>query len=485
MNTTTFATLGTAFLLLTGCGGSSSGSSSPGASASAPAAPPQVFLAGVLEQGAAGLSLNQRPLDVRGAQLTFDGQAAGPEVLQPGMPLSGTAKAEAGMLKLEKAEIRSEVRGPLDAVNHDAFQVVGRTVLVTAKTLLVDDQGGGKFQDIHVEDFHLRDDLTVFGTGRGGTLVEATRIERRGRGAETEVQVRGTVQGLDPAAAMFLLDGTRVGFGSAKVTGSLAEGVSVEVQGLLAGGAITASQVRVETPAQGGPQGEAELRGRLSNLDAAAKTFSLLAFTIDFSQASVLGSLANGEAVQVHATGIAGQPDRLTATIVKVEDAPAPAVGEQVTGALVSMDLPGHTLSLGISSFWWDGATTLQSKGMPMAFSDLKPGDLLEIHFDSSRRNAAGLPYAFRVQAEEAPSSAPANPSSAVEGLVGAFEAASRSFTLGGVTVQAGPATTYHRRKGADLTTAEFWSTNRNGAKAQAQGVQTGSTLLASRIELK
>ena len=483
MKTSILATLSSALLLLVGCGGSSTGNTPPSAQSPSTTNAP-VFIAGVLEQGATGLTWNQRPLDTRSAQVTMNGEAVAADALRPGMPISGTAQARGQDLILEKAEVHTAIEGPLEAVDHDTLKVLGRSVLLTRNTVLADDQGGGRFGDLHLEDLHPRDGLVVFGVASSGAQIEATRIERHGGGLENRVDVRGALQGLDLAGSRFQLNGTLVNFGMAQVVGTLAESAPVEVQGVLAGGVITASRVKVEDPAADVPQGEAELRGSISLLDPAAKTFRLLAFTIDFSGAAVSGTLVNGGWVQVHAVHGAGQAlDQLTATTVKVEDPALPAVGEEMSGILMSVDPAAKVISLGSMSFWFDDSTALQAEGMPLALSSLQSGAQVEIHFDPARSNAAGLAYAFRIQVEDSPE--PAGTESKAEGSIAAFDPASMSLSLGGVTVKAGPATTYHRKQGADLTAAEFWSANRNGAKAEAQGTVSGTTLTARRIELK
>jgi hypothetical protein len=477
------ASLGTAVLILTACGGSPNGSA-PSATP-APASPaPAIFVAGVLEQSGSGFRMNQHLLDVREAEVTFNGLPSSTDALRSGVTLSGTATAQGQDWRLRKVDIQSQFQGPLEAVDHDLLRILGASVVVTGQTALSEDQGGGRFKDLRLEDLHLQDDLTVFGVRSSGSQLEATRIERHRQGSENQVETRGTVLALDPAAARFMLNGTRVDFRTAQVEGSLAESVEVEVRGILAGGAIAASRVKVEGGSTAAAQGEAELLGTISDLDSAAKTFRLLTFTIDFSQATVVGTLANGAWVQIHATHQAAQPvDRISATTVKVEAPAQPAVGEESRGILLSVDLAARTFSLGTSSFWVDEQTIIGAGGMTLALNGLQPGAELEVHFDSTRLNTAGLPYAFRIEVEELEGSSEME--SSLEGKVGSFDAASMSFALEGVTVKAGAATVYQQKRGPDLSASDFWSTDRNGAKVEAKGSRMGTTLMATRIELK
>ena len=477
--------LGTALLALSACGGSS-GSGTSSTSPTPPPEPPTatIFVAGVVDGNGSGFTLNGRVLDLQGARLTLNGQTADLSSLKAGMPITGTALPQVGTWKLEEAETHSEIEGPLESVDHDTLRILGQPVRVTLRTRLAEDRGSGSEGELQIEDLHAGDDLRVFGVKGGGPL-EATRVERRHVPAgETRISARGPVQGLDSSAFTFTLNGSRVEFGRAQVVGLLVEGAQVEVQGSLAGGAIAAARVVVEDGQPDPARPEVEVRGMMSGLDPAGKTFRLLAFTIDFSTASVTGTLAEGRWVQVHATQLAGQPaGRLSASRVKVEDDALPAVGEALLGVVDTLDPVNRTLGVGGSFFWMDDQTDLRLKGQPAPAGSLQVGSRVEIHFDAAKKNTSGFAYAFRVQIQASPE--PAGPEGQAEGSISGFDSGSMQFSLGGLVVKTSAATVYHQKGGADLTAAVFWGSNRNGAKAEAVGTRSGSTLSASRIELK
>src|SRR5215813_14136807 len=90
-----------------------------------------------------------------------------------------------------------------------------------------------------------------------GTIL-ATRIERQTGfvAGVTEVEVRGTLSGLDTTARTFVLGALRLNFSTATVVGSLSNGVFVQVRGTqTAPGSITATRVTVEDPTEGGAAG--------------------------------------------------------------------------------------------------------------------------------------------------------------------------------------------------------------------------------------
>jgi hypothetical protein len=104
---------------------------------------------------------------------------------------------------------------------------------------------------------------------------------------------------------------------------ALAVGQSVEVSGLVdANGTILATRIERKTGFVAGVT-EVEVRSTLSGLDTNARTFVLGALTVNFSTATVVGSLSNGVFVQVRGTQTA-PGSIVTATRVTVED---PTVG--------------------------------------------------------------------------------------------------------------------------------------------------------------
>ncbi|MBI4913067.1 MAG: hypothetical protein HY823_10050 [Acidobacteria bacterium] len=332
-------------LLLAACGGSSGSGSPPAASQPTPPAPPAATLvSGVLEAGAQGFLLGGRPVDLRGATITLDGQAIGSESLQPGMPITGTAREQPEGWRLERGEVRSEVRGPAEKVESEHLQVLGHEIHVGEDARVAEARPEGGFDPLKREELRRGDTLRVFGlAGAAGTL-EATRVERHRRAEDPqppqEVESAGRLSGLDLAASRFNLNAFTVDFSAAQVSGTLEEGASVQVRGLLSGLNIQARQVRVEdrAPSQAS---EFEVRGPLSGLDRNAQTFTVAGTLIHFAAAVVTGTLMDGAWVQVRgslANGVA------TAATVKVEDAVETEARPE--GSITGFDAAGRTFHL-------------------------------------------------------------------------------------------------------------------------------------------
>jgi hypothetical protein len=73
----------------------------------------------------------------------------------------------------------------------------------------------------------------------------------------TEVEVRGTLSGLNTNARTFVLGALTVNFSTATVVGSLSSGAFVQVRGTQTapGSIITATRVTIEDPTMGGAAG--------------------------------------------------------------------------------------------------------------------------------------------------------------------------------------------------------------------------------------
>jgi hypothetical protein len=198
--------------------------------------------------------------------------------------------------------------------------------------------------EIRVEDQIVREDelhigmrVTVEGVRDSNGLARATRVVFR-------KNVEGLIDHLDVGnntlvvlGQTVLVDGLTViedrAQSSAIALSALAVGQFVEVSGLIDdSGMIHATQIERKTGFVAGVT-EVEVRSTLSGLDTNARTFVLGALTVNFSTATVVGSLSNGVFVQVRGTQTA-PGSIMTATRVTVED---PTVGG-VAGAKIEVE---------------------------------------------------------------------------------------------------------------------------------------------------
>jgi hypothetical protein len=152
---------------------------------------------------------------------------------------------------------------------------------------------------------------------RSGTTITATEVnvqqgdETPGGGGDS-VSVTGAISGLSgdcPTLQFTVGDKTIITSGSTRFLqtscGSLADGMTVEVEGAADGSTIFASKVQAEDGMPGGGDDDATLRGALSGLSGQCPslTFALQGKTVTTSAATVFkkgtcADVANGKSVE-------------------------------------------------------------------------------------------------------------------------------------------------------------------------------------------
>jgi hypothetical protein len=362
-----------------------------------------VTVAGTLSGTATAPQFNQQPVKVASATVTVNGQVATAARLQPGVVLHGKGTRDGQGITLQSADVITELKGPITAIDLTAatLKVLDITVTVNALTRLEQETSSHAFSSLALADFMVGDIVAVFGTRQAAGDILATRIEREAPGAAGDLELRGVVATLDATAKTFLLGTRLVAYGSATVSGTLADGARVEVEGTLSGTTFTASRVRVEDALEHEMEGEVEASGALSNLDTTAKTFSLQSFKVDYSHATVEGTLAAGSTVEVEGAMSATDPTVLVAVKVEVR---FPSMGNgasdaEAKGAITALNAD-LTLTIGGVVYWTDAQTLILDHDAPVPFAQLKVGDQVEVRALSTRTNPAGQPYAARIERE-------------------------------------------------------------------------------------
>ena len=133
----------------------------------------------------------------------------------------------------------------------------------------------------------------------GVLTAQAVEAKQPGQ-SQDNFEARGVVSGLNVTAQTFQFHGLTVSYATAEVSGTLADGESVKVEGNLAGSVVTAREVQNGVGDDGFEQNRNfELRGAIANLDTTNKTFSLLGLTVNYSVGAITANLANGSFVKV------------------------------------------------------------------------------------------------------------------------------------------------------------------------------------------
>lgn len=123
---------------------------------------------------------------------------------------------------------------------------------------------------------------------------------------EDDFEIEGFVSQLNTSAKTFQLLGLTVDYSTAEIQGTFTNGSFVKAEGGFDGTKLTAREVQRESN-DGGDNFEAW--GTVTNLNAVDKTFELYGLTIDYSSASVHGSLSEGGNVEVEGRLLGGEVD--------------------------------------------------------------------------------------------------------------------------------------------------------------------------------
>ena len=418
----------------------------------------------------------------------MDGQPATADDVQPGMVVSATVTLSADTAAVTALQATSLLVGPITAIDaaHLRLTVLGRAVQVDSATVIAQRGDAKAWTTLAFGDLKTGDVVGVHGFAQTDGSVDASRIERLPASAPTAAGVAGVVSSLDSAAKTFFLDATKVDYSAATVEGTLANGARAMASGAFVGAVLKASRV-VVLPVP--PPLPRVLVGPLSDLNASAKTFKVGPVLVDYSSATVVGTLANGVFVAVEGTPGATAALSLKATKVTVVATPLPNPlpwDGLAAGPVTALDGAGN-LKVGTSSFWMDGRTIVMGIGpsatsamsaMAMAVQ-LKVGDWVVVGFVRNTVNALGVPYAAKIAILP-----PKSLQFPLIGPVSAFKTGARTFTLQGFTVQPA-ATTRYGVGGKEVDAATFWGTDRSGVVAEAVGTAAGGVFTAQGIQVR
>ncbi len=161
--------------------------------------------------------------------------------------------------------------------------------------------------------------------------------------------LRGTVSGLDMQAHTFMLGDVTVDFSAVKVVGPLADGVRVNVQGSYDAAMHTMTAAHIEVNGSRKPgEHDGGVYGTVQGLDTAAHTFTLGPITVDYTAATVTGTLSAGARVEVEGT-IDSATHVLTATRIEVRgDRPTDAPGQilRAEGRVTALDTAAQQFTM-------------------------------------------------------------------------------------------------------------------------------------------
>ena len=367
-----------------------------------------VVLSGVI---ASDGTLAGQVLELSGAAITENGDPTDTG-LKPGMVVTATGVQNGNTVRVQSADIRIELKGGIEDLDlaKGTLKVLGTPVEVDALTRMEDENG----TTLALADFAVGDYVKVSGVRKEDGSVLATYLGKK-QVAEDQVEALGFACHLDAAAQTFALwsgancedsgfdTGIVVDFASATVEGTLSEGARVEVKGTLEGDRLAATKVEFKGQVHSGTYAEVELYGPVTNLDEAAMTFELLDYTVDYAAARVQGTLAEEAYVEVKGTPDPDDPTLIHALRVHVKypgNPKKPVPIREVKGTIESIDYASLTLTVAGVNLYADENTVIKQDDpdRPIAFSDLAPGDQVEVKYDPNLQNDAGAFYAVKIE---------------------------------------------------------------------------------------
>jgi Domain of unknown function (DUF5666) len=247
--------------MLSGCrsGGGSGGSSTTPSTTSTPSATTTAVVStGPITQFGS-VVLNGIEFDTTQAQIRVEDQIVHEDELRIGMRVTVEGvRDNNGVARATRVVFRKNVEGLIDSIDvvNNKLVVLGQTVLVDSLTVIED---RAQSSAIALSTLAVGQFVEVSGLVDANGEILATRIERKTGfvAGVTEVEVRGTLSGLNTNARTFALGALTVNFSTATVVGSLSNGVFVQVRGTQTapGSIVTATRVTVEDPTVGGAAG--------------------------------------------------------------------------------------------------------------------------------------------------------------------------------------------------------------------------------------
>jgi hypothetical protein len=366
-----------------------------------------VSLSGVVSGTSSSPTFAGQPLLTAGATITDLGDPATAASIKSGSVIQAIATKTGQGFEVQMADVRHAVEGPIASIDTAGSKLVvlGQTIVVDALTVIEQEVRGGPATTLSLADLKVGDIVEVDGTTNTDGSIQATRIEREPAPAPPSLFVRGVVSGLNTTAMTFQIAGLTVSYGTAVVSGTLADGVQVLARGTFSGSTLTATRVKVQVDLDLNGS-SLEAFGRVSAFDGTAKTFQLLSLKVDYSQATVKGTLADGARVEVEGTlDTSGAAPVLKATKVEVaftRCGTGASNGVRI-GVVTAVSATDLTLTLGSETFWTDSSTVFSKGWTSATFADVTVGAKVVLLIQTTKTNTAGQAYATKVEILPAP----------------------------------------------------------------------------------
>ncbi len=416
-------------------------------------------------------------------QITIDDNPSGTQTqLQLGMIVAVQYTQESGQLVADKIDYRSDVKGPA-SVNAAAstLQVLNQTVLVDNQTCVqvTDDSNECVTGAAGLAALASGDSVEVCGNRDDQGQLRATRVRKK---ASSEIEIRGQMSSLNTSATTFSLNGLTVNYASAqangKVTGTLANGATVEVKASAApvGNVLTATEVKVESSGGGSTGTTVEIENLITRFASASD------FDVGTQKVQATGSTVyeNGTAsnlatnLKVKVKGTLNSSNVLVADLVSFRptiEIEASVSTTPASSILTLLGTPGVSVKTNSLTTFKDNRDSVPGFG----FGNIAQGDYLKILAQPSGSEIVAT-RVERIQAQN---------DVELRGVVSSKT--TTSMTILGITVQTSGATQFESELDSQVDTqSEFFAALTAGQSvAKASGTFSVQTINADEVEIE
>jgi hypothetical protein len=262
--------------------------------------------------GFGSVIVNGTRFDDSVALVIRDAKAIATNALRLGMTIevTGTKAADGLTGKAETIRVFSEIKGPVQliAASAKSFSILGTLISIDTNTVF---SGAASLAEVNAGDVVEAYGLRNLATGD----ISATRVEIEravpptvgGPPVMTPVALSGLVLNLNPTTSTFTVNGQTINFIGATVTGTLTNGLSVQVQGNATSTSveIKALSIVVAMPATSADGRQVEIEGIVTNF-ISRSSFKLNGSVVNANNSNLsatqVARLVNGARCQV--TGI-------------------------------------------------------------------------------------------------------------------------------------------------------------------------------------
>jgi hypothetical protein len=413
-----------------------------------------------------------------GATILVNGAAATEADLAIGqvVRVEGTVDAGGTTGTARSVSFDDNVTGPIESIDlaSGRLVVLGQPVQTGPATSFDD-----SIVPRSLEGLAVADRIEVSGLVAADGVINATRIERSA--AADDLEVRGTVSGLDAGAQRFDINELEVDYSAAQLedfpAGGPADGDLVEVHGTLdVGGTLVASRVeRKDQTLPGDDDDHADLEGLVTRF-VSATDFDVAGQPVTTNTATEFrkGTAANlALGVNVEVEGDFDGSGRVVAD--KIEFRRAADAEIRIDAFVDDVDSSAGTLVVLGVTVRTDAVTRFEDhsearlKGF--AIGDLRAGDFVELRaYDDG-----GTLIATRLERDD--------PEDEVEVRGRASDLAAPTFRVAGVAVETTPGTEFEREDEA-IDASTFFD-EADGRVVKVDGQWDGSTLTADKAEIE